>query len=66
MSDEDIIADLLQIPFSRRTFEEEKILISTGSPMPALPNLMQQQMNITRHFHNTNYERCDWFTGSIK
>ena len=66
MSDEDIIADLLQIPFSRRTFEEKKNLISTGRPTPALPNLTQQQKNITRHFQNTSYERCDWLTGSVK
>ena len=66
MSDEDIIDDLLKIPFSRRAFEEKKSLISKGRPMPALPNLTQQQKNVTRHFQTTNYERCEWLAGSVK
>ena len=66
ISDEDIIHDLLKIPFSRRKFEEKKSLISKERPMPALPNLTQQQKNVTCHFQTTNYKWCKWLAGSVK
>jgi hypothetical protein len=59
-----IIESLLERPFSSRSFEEKKELISTGRPIPNLPNLVQNCGKFTRHFQSNIYQKCEWLAGS--
>ncbi|XP_034401525.1 zinc finger MYM-type protein 1-like [Cyclopterus lumpus] len=62
----DLVEDLLTRPFSRRTFQEKREILTKGRPTPHLAALTKQVKSCVRHFQSTNYERYSWMTASQK
>lgn len=56
------IQSLRSVPFSRRTFEEKKTIISSGRPTPEV-NITKTAKNFVRHFQASTYEKHKWLAG---
>lgn len=52
----DIVADLLRIPFSRRSFQDKKEISERERPRPKLEGHMQAGKGFVRHFTEANYD----------
>lgn len=63
---EDVVAELLSVPFSRRTFVDKMKIVEKGRPTPEEFDLAQPSKSYVRHFQASNWERYSWLTGSVK
>ena len=58
-----IVADLLPVPFSRRSFNEKMDIVKKGRPTPKHLELNQPaKAGYVRHIQADNWERYTWFT----
>ena len=67
LSDEDVVADLLSVPFSRRQFNEKMDIVKKGRPTPERLEITKvTKAGYERHFQASNWERYPWLTGSVR
>lgn len=61
------VEDILNTPFSKRSYDIKLKIIKIGKPRPPLPNLSMKHKDnkceYTRHFSFSTYERTEWLTG---
>lgn len=62
MSEINSIQSLRSVPFSRRTFEEKKNIISSGRPTPEVV-ITKTTKNFVRHFQASTYDKHKWLAG---
>ena len=62
----DVVVDLLSVPFSRRPFNEKMDIVKKGRPTPEQLEISQaSKAGYERHFQASNWERYPWLTGSV-
>ncbi|XP_071535018.1 zinc finger MYM-type protein 1-like [Panulirus ornatus] len=64
------VEEILNSPFSSRTYESKLKVVEEGKPCPALPNLLSKHKDkkseYMRHFSISQYETVEWMTGCEK